>query len=54
MQDYHWQLEKENAVAATNLERAKELRALQDKERDGLATLISRLLADREPGEQAR
>jgi hypothetical protein len=38
-------------VAVMNFERPKELRALQDKERDGVANLVSRLLAEMDSGE---
>ena len=48
MQDYRWQLEKEDAVAASNFGRASELRALQDKDRDGLVALVARMLGEQD------
>jgi hypothetical protein len=49
MQDYHWQCEKEDAVAAQRFERALELRALQDKERETLVGLVAEMLAGASP-----
>jgi hypothetical protein len=46
MQDYRWQLEKEEAVAAMNFQWAKELRDLQYKQRDDLVDLVARLLGE--------
>ena len=46
MQDYHWQLEKEEAVAAMNFVRAGELRVLQEKEREGLVALLGEMLGE--------